>query len=130
MNEDRAAVGERPRLRIDTVFVPVRDVAAATGWYRRVLGWELAWSNESAACFRAEGTPLTLLRYGYPGRAPEERFVPLEQVCFNFYTEHLGLLHGWLERAGVRVEPICDYGPMQDFRFYDPDGNVLCAVSW
>lgn len=118
--------------RIDTVFLPVRELVPAAAWYARVLGWPQLWRNDGIVVLGVEGaTPLTLVRHRYPGLpdAPaDEPFRPLAHVAFNFHAADLGGAHRRLRELGVEVGPIVDHGPVQEFRFRDPDGNPLSMV--
>lgn len=117
--------------RIDTVFLPVRDVERATHWYRESFGLPLLWQGPGVACLKLGETPLTLLQHRHPGftEAPDE-FQPLNDVPFNFYAADLHAARDELAARGVAVSEINDYGSVQDFIITDPDGNRFGVCSW
>jgi catechol 2,3-dioxygenase-like lactoylglutathione lyase family enzyme len=123
---------DTPLTRIDTVFLPVRRLADAVEWYRTHLGWPLVWQDDAIAIFQPEGgTPLTLLQHRYPGfvEVPEgESFEPVRQVGFNLFAPDLEGAHARFREHGVRVSEIYDHGPVQEFHFWDADGNMLSVV--
>ncbi|RFA28575.1 hypothetical protein CAI21_11980 [Alkalilimnicola ehrlichii] len=119
--------------RIDTVFLPVRDLSKALVWYADTLGFDIAWQNECVGSLTAGETALSLLQYGYPGYpTPPDGFVfePNRHVSFNLYVEDIEQVHRLLREKGVSVRPISDHGQVKDFLFEDLDGNLLSVVSW
>lgn len=119
--------------RIDTVFLPVSDLDRAIEWYSALLGWQLGWRTEAAATLQAGGIPLTLLQYRYPGvrqRPAGFKFQPVGEVAFNLFAPDLESAHRRLKEAGVEVSDIEAHGVQREFRFRDPDGNVLGACWW
>ncbi len=119
--------------RVDTVFLPVRDLESAVDWYQRTLGLELLWQVEGAACLRLDQTPLTLLQHGFPGHseAPDGHvFRPVDQVVFNLFVHDIEAAHRLLADAGAQVGDLEDHGEVRDFTFRDPDGNCLGVCWW
>lgn len=118
--------------RIDTVFLPVRRLAEAIAWYQTHLGWPVAWQNEAIAILQTEGgTPVTLLQHRFPG-LPEvpadEAFEPADRIAFNFLAPDIETAHARFRENGVRVTEIEDHGDVQEFHFWDADGNRLAVV--
>jgi catechol 2,3-dioxygenase-like lactoylglutathione lyase family enzyme len=119
--------------RVDTVFIPVRDVDRAREWYEAFLGWPCVWSTDSIAAFRSDagGTCVTLLRHAYPGMEeaePRTPFVP-QGVCFNLFAQEIEAAHEALRARDVPVGPLMDHGGgVMEFLVTDPDGNSLSVV--
>ncbi len=128
-----ASMSDIPLTRIDTVFLPVRNLARAIDWYSTHLGWPVAWQNEGIAVLTAGPTPLTLLQHRYPGlpEVPEgEAFQPAVNVPFNFYAPDIRAVHRLFQERGVDVDELNERDGVQDFTFRDPDGNQLSVVWW
>lgn len=124
---------ERPFNRIDTVFLPVRDLEAAAVWYARNLGLEELYREHGIVVLRAGETPLTLLRHRWPGLtdvSDDEVFEPVRQPTFNFFAPDIDAAHEKLRAVGARVTEIRDHGNLREFRFEDPDGNVVGVCWW
>jgi catechol 2,3-dioxygenase-like lactoylglutathione lyase family enzyme len=120
--------------RIDAVFLPVKDLEKAIDWYVENLGLSLRFMQKGVASFNVSETPLTLLQYKYPGfTEPPSRnfeFKPRTEIFFNFYTSDIRAAHKRLRERGVKVGEIKNNDGLQEFDFYDPDGNHLSVVSW
>lgn len=119
--------------RVDSVFLPVRNLQQAVNWYQRALGLELLWQVEGAACLRLDQTLLTLLQHAFPGHAeapPEHVFRPIDQVSFNLFTAEIEAAHHHLQQSGAQVSELEDHGEVRDFTFTDPDGNRLGVCWW
>ena len=119
--------------RIDSVFLPVKNIGESIEWYADKLSLKIAWKNDCVACFKVGETPLTLLQHGYPGHSnPPEgcEFKPNTHVAFNFYVSDIEQTHQDLALKDVKVHPINDYGNVKDFLFEDLSGNMLSVVTW
>ena len=127
-------MNERMFKRIDTVFLPVRDIERSVEWYSRNFGLEVAWKVPAAASLRLGETPLTLLKHRYPGSeeppSPDFEFRPVTEIPFNLYTPDIAAAHRWLLEAGVEVSDIADRDGLHDFVVKDPDGNLFGVVWW
>lgn len=108
--------------RIDTVFLPVRDIDAAIAWYTETLGLTLRWKSANYAALNLAETPLTLYQ--------PERFTPVDAVPFNFYSPDADQAHRRLALQGALVMPIQEHPGIRFFDFRDPDGNLLSVCSF
>ena len=109
--------------RVDTVFLPVRDLDRAIAWYTQTFGFTLRWKQGNYAAMNISETPLTLYQ-------PEAPFQPVTQHSpFNFYTPDLDAAHARLKECGASVKAIDRHPDFGFFEFHDPDGNLL-GVCW
>jgi catechol 2,3-dioxygenase-like lactoylglutathione lyase family enzyme len=118
--------GAPPFYISDGCAIDVRNLAAATEWYKKKL------ERKDAKTDREDdsGRPFIDLRLTHseiflslvevmPGTSPNSGHV-------IFFTNHLEKAHQWLEGRGVSVEPItADSGGNRLFRFLDLDGNKI-----
>jgi len=107
--------------RIDTVFLPVKDLGRAIEWYAATLGFGLRWRSGNYAALNVSETPLTLYE-------PDD-FRPVENVGFNFYVTDIEAAHRTLKDEGCETGDIQQGGGVLFFDFQDPDGNAL-SVCW
>ncbi|MEN6480926.1 MAG: VOC family protein [Anaerolineaceae bacterium] len=116
-------------VRIETVYLPVRNLDRAVQWYRDTMQLEILWKNETAASLKLGETPLTLLKYQFPGMSepPYEdfEFVPVTEVLFNIFTSDIEAAHKLLEDKDVAVSDIEIHENLRDFIFADLDGNMI-----
>lgn len=106
--------------RIDTVFVPTRNVERALNWYVQVLGGTPGWRSEKGE-FQSvtfSDTSITLFLTN-----DENEYLP-RRSPFNFYVPSAEAAYRHLLFHGVTVEEISEYGAKY-FAFFDPDGNRL-----
>ncbi|RNB76010.1 VOC family protein [Brevibacillus panacihumi] len=106
--------------RIDTVFVPTRDIEKAFAWYQDVLGGLPGWKSEKGEyqCVKFGDTSITLFLTDDP------LYFQPRRSAFNFYVPHAGEAYDYLLNRGVQVEEVKEYGAKY-FAFYDLDGNCL-----
>jgi catechol 2,3-dioxygenase-like lactoylglutathione lyase family enzyme len=105
--------------RIDTVFLPVRNLDAAVAWYTRTLGFTPLWSSGNYAALSAGETAFTLYQ-------PEGAHRPYaDHAPFNFYASDVHAAHRALKEAGAQVEDIQSQPGIHFFDFMDLDGNRL-----
>ena len=120
--------------RIDTVFLPVRNLEKSIAWYIETLGVSLLWHVPGVGSLKIGETPLTLLQGSYPGREealdPDSEFQPIVEVPFNLYANDIEHAHRVLLEKGVDVGAILDQGDVKEFQFRDPDGNCLGVCWW
>ncbi|NMO14388.1 VOC family protein [Pyxidicoccus fallax] len=109
--------------RVDTVFIPVRDLKDAIGWYTWALGFTLRWQSGNYAALNAGETAVTL-------HQPEGEHRPFgDHAPLNFYASDIEAAHRKLKEAGATVESIQTMPGIRFFDFKDPDGNRL-GVCW
>jgi len=115
--------------RIDTVFLPVKNIAAAIEWYRDRCGFNLRWHHEEggyAAMDIGDGeTAFTLVRQEQMGNQKPET-----HEWFNLYTANAHAAYDQLVAAGVEVTDIMKDESAQFFTFKDLDGNVIGVCSF
>ncbi len=119
--------------RIDSVFLPVKDLDKAVKWYQDKFGLELAWKTDEVASFRLGETPLTLLQYAFPGLSKEPKdfhFIPSTGILFNLYVDNILEAYDVLKYQKVDVTEIIDHGSVKDFIVTDLDGNKFGIVTW
>lgn len=107
--------------RIDTVFLPVRNLEAAIAWYTEKLGLNLRWKVQGYAAMNVSETPLTLVE--------TESFTPAPYCLFNFYAPDIRAAHASLKAAGVDIQDVTEAPDVTFCEFKDPDGNVL-GLCW
>lgn len=109
--------------RVDTVFIPVRDLVAAIPWYTETLGFTLRWHSGNYAALNAGETAVTLYQ-------PEGAFQPFTvHAPLNFHASDIKEAHRRLKKAGATVEDIVVMPDVSFFDFKDLDGNRL-GVCW
>ncbi|CAM3255112.1 MULTISPECIES: VOC family protein [Brevibacillus] len=106
--------------RIDTVFVPTKDIEKAAHWYVDVLGGVLGWKSEQGEyqCVKFGDTSITLFLTEDP------LYFQPRRCAFNFYVSRASEAYDYLKSRDVQVEEIKEYGATY-FAFYDVDGNCL-----
>ena len=116
-----------PVLRVDTLFIPVKDLGSALEWYSGTLGLTINWRNDEGgyACIDGGNVPITL------AQMPQDKeFVPFVNAPCNFFTEDVEAAHEQLKDMGVEVSEIDKLYEVQWFWFTDPDGNRLEVCSY
>lgn len=109
--------------RIDTIFVPALDPAAAAGWYRRLFALETVFEEPDYVALRFPsagprgGTALTLVKAEAIDRAAHP--------AFNFFAADPEQLHAAVTAAGSEATPIESSGGMRHFNFRDVSGNWI-----
>lgn len=106
--------------RIDTVFVPTRDIDKSLNWYVNILDGIPGWKSEQGEyqCIKFGDTSITLFVTDDPVYFQSRRSM------FNFYVNNADEAYNHLKMNGVKVEEIKEYGSRY-FAFYDLDGNCL-----
>lgn len=106
--------------RIDTVFLPTRDIKKATDWYVHILGGVPGWSGDHGEyqCVKFGDTSITLFL------TKEQIYFEPRRSVFNFYVSDAEEAGKYLKEKGVKVEEVKEYGAKY-FAFFDIDGNCL-----
>ena len=107
--------------------IPVRDIAAATAYYRDRLGFVLDWSDEELGLAGiSRGRCRIFLanaayRKGYGNAGPAMTWLNLES------KEQVDELHRAWSAAGARLmsAPASKPWGLHEFTAADPDGNLL-----
>lgn len=109
--------------RIDTIFVPALDPAAAANWYRRLFALETVFEEPDYVALRfpsaepRQGTALTLVR--------AEAIDREAHAAFNFFAADPERLHAMVTAEGSEATPIQSSGGMRHFDFRDISGNWI-----
>ncbi|RWZ54755.1 VOC family protein [Halobacillus fulvus] len=113
--------------RIDTVFVPVLDVKKAEKWYMELFPFEVIFRSGGYVGFRftTSDTPHTALTLYEAEEVPNA-----SHAAFNFYVEEIDRLYDAFQKKNIEVSEIHAHGELRFFRFYDPSGNLLEAVTF
>lgn len=112
--------------RIESVFLPVRDLDRALDWYQRTLGLTLVhhW-GEGAHLQVLEGeTLLTLVQQEHMeprGMVHEAAQAP----HFNLKVSNIRRCRRWLRSHGVPVTDLLQNPYIYCFNFWDLDGNLI-----
>lgn len=116
-----------PFLRVDTLFIPVRDLGKAIDWYTQVLEFRLIWRNDEGgyACVDGGGLPITLAQ-----TPPDKEFVPFTNAPCNFYVRDIEAAAAFLKSKEIEVSEIDKLYEVKWFWFKDPDGNRLEVCSY
>ncbi|MFC4410471.1 VOC family protein [Chungangia koreensis] len=115
--------------RIDTVFLPVKNISSAIEWYKEKCSFRLRWYHEEggyAAMDIGDGkTAFTLVRSDQMGGQK-----PSMHEWFNLYTADAKAAHEQLALAGVEVTDILNDDTIEFFNFKDLDGNMIGVCSF
>lgn len=106
--------------RIDTIFVPTRDIEKSFTWYVEVLGGIPGWRSDNGEyqSVKFGDTSLTLFL------THEEIYFQPRRSAFNFYVQNAEEAYNYLKMNGVKVEEVKEYGAKY-FAFFDLDNNCL-----
>ncbi|MFO1445220.1 VOC family protein [Bacillus sp. Bva_UNVM-123] len=106
--------------RIDTVFVPTRDIDEALKWYVNILGGEPGWRGDHGEYQSVAfgDTSITLFL------TDDQIYFQERRSAFNFYVRNAVEAYEYLKKHGVEVEDVKEYGAKY-FAFFDVDGNRL-----
>ena len=112
-------------------FVPVRDGAAARGFYEGVLGLRFVEESPFAVVMDANGTTVRLVKMG-------EEFQPVPYTICGWEVPEIETAVAGLRAAGVAMEryPFAQGeiwtapGGGRIAWFKDPDGNVLSVSQY
>lgn len=125
--------GPRPHAGIfdalNMVVIRVRDLAAARGWYERVLELRVSEDNSSGQTVVLDlgrGPNLCLWQIGQGESLPGS---DIAAAFPNFRSGDVDGVHAKLEAQNVSVTPLKDSGGVKWFSFYDPDGNRIDVVQ-
>ena len=116
-----------PFLRVDTIFIPVRDLGKSVEWYTKTMEFSLNWRNDEGgyACIDGGVLPITL------AQIPQDRdFTPFTNAPCNFFVRDVEEAHRSLKDKGVEVGEVDKLYEVQWFWLRDPDGNRLEVCSY
>lgn len=107
--------------RINYVELPVRDIAAAKGFYEAAFGWSLAEFGPTYAATTTGDVDL-----GLQGDPMETTGAPLPVIEVADLEQ---ALKDVVAAGGVISRPIFAFPGGRRFHFTDPGGNELAAVK-
>ncbi len=122
--------------RIDTNFIPVKDIEESINWYKDILGLKLMWNEGDYAAFNVNtsiegqanielGHAMITLVKVYNIKTMDFDYESKKHAMFNFYTIDIQATHDSLKEKGVKVSDINDYGNIQVFDFLDINGHTF-----
>lgn len=114
-------------LRVDTVFVPAANSAAAADWYCRVFGFEKVFVSGDYFGLRVKGagaksTAITIF--------PASATLIAGYVTFNFFSPDPEALRDVLLAEHLEVTAIQSREGMRYFDFVDPSGNRINVCNF
>lgn len=109
--------------RIDTIFVPARDTAAAAQWYCRVFGMREIFQSAGYIGLRLPDGEAALTLY------PADEIDDADHYRFNFFSPEPQKLRAAVLAEGLEATEIKTAGPIRYFDFRDISGNWIniCA---
>lgn len=107
--------------RINYVELPVKDVAAARGFYERAFGWSLAEFGPTYAATTTGDVDL-----GLQGDSEEATAAPLPVIEVADLEAALVIVRA---EGGIVTRPIFAFPGGRRFHFTDPSGNELAVVK-
>ena len=103
--------------RVDTVFLRANNFERAFRWYNETLGLPVIWRTDVIAAFKVgDKSPITLVK--------KDAVAEQHPLC-HFFAEDIARTHEELQKRGVSVGPIRDYGTVQLFDFTDSEGHLM-----
>ncbi|HEU5138689.1 MAG TPA: VOC family protein [Bacillales bacterium] len=113
--------------RVDSIFIPVKDIKESEEWYKKVFDLTVVYRSEDNIGFRFnEPWPL---KTGLSLYKSEEAGKP-SPVHFNFYTEDVDGFYQYLSDEGVEPDEVQSEDGMRFFDFHDPSGNRFNVVTF
>jgi len=109
--------------RVDTVFIPVKDLHRARDWYRDHLGLPVQWETDGYVCLETGGTTAITL-------AQAREVHPSPHPILNLFTPDIEPAHRALSEQGLDTGLIQEASGVRWFTFSDPDGHLLGVCSW
>jgi catechol 2,3-dioxygenase-like lactoylglutathione lyase family enzyme len=119
-------------IRVGTIYIPVKDPARSSEWYKKKLGAKLNYLDDQKAILNLADISMFLVKavdqnsnfFDVDGT---ERFTLTYEVDG---LEALASIHADFRGQGVKVGEIEDRGHAgRNFIFYDPDGNKFDVWS-
>ncbi|KMJ57666.1 hypothetical protein AB685_15450 [Bacillus sp. LL01] len=109
--------------RIQTVFIPVRDIEKAKKWYSEILGIQDG-EVQFGHLFVAEMEGADLILDTMPKWRDEEgELATLNVPVIQFGTDDIQASYEFMREKGVELVTEVEHGHF--FVFKDPDGNML-----
>ncbi|WP_096189538.1 VOC family protein [Evansella halocellulosilytica] len=115
--------------RIDSVFLPVRNLKHSEQWYKNLFGLEPVFRSDDGR----------YVGFRFPQEEVIQTALTLYQVTdipklpgqlFNFYTEDVYATYEALKDKGANVSAIHTAEGMTFFDMTDPDGHEIGVVTF
>lgn len=119
-------------IRVGTIYIPVKDPASSSEWYKEKLGAKLNYLDDQKAILNLADISMFLVKAveqnsNFFDENGTERFVLTYEVDG---LDALTSIHADFRGQGVKVGEIEDRGHAgRNFVFYDPDGNKFDVWS-
>ncbi|MFD2043263.1 VOC family protein [Ornithinibacillus salinisoli] len=112
--------------KINTVFVPVRDIGKAKNWYENILG--VKGEVMHGHLFVADMKDTGLILDEMPAwRSKGEDITPFRAPAVQFGTDDIEASYQFMKENGVELVGEIQYGHF--FVFKDLDGNMLMVMQ-
>ncbi|MUK89368.1 VOC family protein [Ornithinibacillus sp. L9] len=112
--------------KINTVFVPVRDIKKASDWYSTILGVSGEVMHDHLFVASMKGTGLVLDEMP-AWRKKGEDITPFQAPAVQFVTDDIEASYRFMEANGVELVTDIQHGHF--FVFKDLDGNMLMVMQ-
>lgn len=119
---------EAPRIDLATVVLDCRDAKALANFYRRLLGWEVAYTEDDWVLLRNPngGTGLSFQSEPWyePPVWPEQEGHPAKMLHVDLWVDDLS---DATEHAIAAGAALAEFQPQDDVRvLLDPAGHPFC----
>lgn len=110
-------------MKIETVFIKVKNINLSKNWYQNVLGLTVNWENKDkkVVAFNCGETDLTLVQ--------EQNPIPYNDSTFNILVNDIENLHHQLSKKDILLSKIKQWNNIHYFELKDLDGNHLEFIS-
>jgi predicted enzyme related to lactoylglutathione lyase len=108
------------------VFIPVRDMSAAIGWYSALLGMTTTDASHEGTIYDLPAVA------GGPGLALDANrpdFTADGPPRFFWLADSLDAARAHLEALGIEITLEQNIGSVSFLQFADPDGNALMVCA-
>lgn len=119
-------------IRVGTIYIPVKDPANSSDWYKEKLGAKLNYLDDEKAILNLADISMFLVKAedsssNFFDTSGAERFMLTYEVDG---LEALASIHADFRERGIEVGEIENRGHAgRNFVFYDPDGNKFDVWS-
>lgn len=116
--------------KINTIFVPVRDLLRSVEWYTKLLGQEYVATDVSRPVHNLQINHHTGLTLDAGPEGTEKEFQPLPYPLFNFHTNDIDEAYEYISELNCNIAS--EIVRFDDFSFFvvsDPDGNQIMICT-
>ncbi|MUK87889.1 hypothetical protein GMD78_05685 [Ornithinibacillus sp. L9] len=108
--------------RIDSVFLPVKNLQESLSWYQEIFGFELIWKNERM-CGLSIAPNCGFHLVQIPDYQPIDTYTP-----FNYAVDNVEEVRNKLIEKGVTVSELREGMPKR-FDMTDLNGNMISVIE-